>query len=215
MDYKNLNEVEKNELVKQYEPLINKISGQFSERVHCSWEDLKSYAYEGFAIAIQKYDETRSSMNFTQYAAFSIRNNILTSINNELRTVKMSDYNQKAAIKAGASLFNTISIDHNNDNEEDNKSRKIILSTTVKDGFSNGDVFEYLYSRIEDEFPYRDCEMFYRTYGLKDFEVTKNKDIAKMYGISEGRSCQKVTSIIKWIRKDTELCEQLSELINN
>jgi DNA-directed RNA polymerase specialized sigma subunit len=57
--------------------------------------------------------------------------------------------------------------------------------------------------------------MFYRTYGLKDFEVTKNKDIAKMYGISEGRSCQKVMSIIKWIRKDTELCEQLSELINN
>lgn len=215
MNYKNLNETEKNELVKQYEPLINKITKQFFGNVICAWEDLKSYAYEGFAIAIQKYDGERSEMNFTQYAAYSIRNNILTSLNNESRTVKMSDYHQKAAIKAGITLFNTISIDHTSDNEEDNKSRKIVLSTVMRDGFSNGDVFEYLYSRIEDEFSQRDCEMFYLTFGLKDYEVTKNKDIAKMYGVSEGLSCQKVMKIVKWIRQDNDLCEQLSELLNN
>jgi DNA-directed RNA polymerase specialized sigma subunit len=93
MNYKTLNEVEKNQLVEQYEPLMNKLVAQFiNDNVKCSWEDLKSYAYEGFALAIQKYDETRSSMNFTQYAAYYIRNNILLSLNNELRTVKLSAY---------------------------------------------------------------------------------------------------------------------------
>lgn len=213
MNYKNLNDVEKNELVKQYEPLINKITKQFFTNVLCEWDDLKSYAYEGFAMAIQKYDGERSEMSFTQYAAYAIRNNILTSLNNESRTVKMSDYQQKSAIKSGLTLFNTISIDHTSDNDEDNKSRKIVLGATVSDGFSNGDVFEYLYSRIESEFPKRDCEMFYLTFGLKDHDVTKNKDIAKMYGVSEGLPCQKVMKIIKWIRKDSELCEQLSELL--
>jgi hypothetical protein len=136
-----LNETEKNELVKQYEPLINKISGQFFESVHCSWEDLKSYAYEGFAIAIQKYDETRSSMNFTQYAAFSIRNNILTSINNELRTVKMSDYNQilleptidQAGMKHAESIIESF------------VSKALKLSESI----NNGDVFSFNLSKEE------------------------------------------------------------------
>lgn len=215
MNYKNLNEFEKNSLVKQYEPLINKLVNQFFSKVQCPWEDLKSYAYEGFSIAIQKYDEKKSAMSFSQYAAFAIRNNILTSLNNELRTVKLDAYAQKKMIEVGVSTFNTISLDHNSDDESENKVRKIILSTLVKDGFSNGDVFDYLYSRVEDEFSYRDCEMFYRTFGLKDFEVTKNKDIAKIYNISEALSCQRVSRIVKWIRKDTDLCEQLSELLNN
>ena len=76
MNYKALNEVEKNQLVLQYEPLINKLVNQFFKNVQCSWDDLKSYAYEGFALAIQKYDSSCSTMNFTQYAAFAIRNNI-------------------------------------------------------------------------------------------------------------------------------------------
>ena len=95
----NMTELEKNTLVQQYEPLINKITKQYSDKVKASWEDLKSMAYEGFAIAINTYDETRSSMTFAQFAGFAIRNNILTSLNNELRTVKLSAYAQKKAIE--------------------------------------------------------------------------------------------------------------------
>jgi RNA polymerase sigma factor (sigma-70 family) len=214
MNYKTLNEVEKNQLVEQYEPLMNKLVAQFiNDNVKCSWEDLKSYAYEGFALAIQKYDETRSSMNFTQYAAYYIRNNILLSLNNELRTVKLSAYAQKQVEKRGGSSFNMISIDSCGIDDETEHYRKIILSEIVEDKFSNGDVFEYLYTRLEEEFPYRECQMFYQTFGLKDFDVMKNKDIAKFHGVSEGLSCQKVSKIIKWIRKDNELCEQLSMLL--
>ena len=213
MNYNNLNEVEKNRLVKQYEPLMNKLVNQFFKKVQCPWEDLKSYAYEGFSLAIQKYDENKSSMSFTQYAAFAIRNNILTALNSELRTVKMDAYAQKITAENGIPSFNMISIDSCTNDDESEHYRKIILSEVVEDKFSNGDIFEYLYSRIEDEFSYRDCEMFYKTFGLKGFDITKNKDIAKLYNVSEGLSCQKVSKIIKWIRKDNDLCEQLSLLL--
>ena len=213
MNYNNLNEVEKNQLVKQYEPLMNKLVNQFFKKVQCPWEDLKSYAYEGFSLAIQKYDENKSSMSFTQYAAFAIRNNILTALNSELRTVKMDAYAQKITAENGVPAFNMISIDSCTNDDESEHYRKIILSEVVEDKFSNGDIFEYLYSRIEDEFSYRDCEMFYKTFGLKGFDITKNKDIAKLYNVSEGLSCQKVSKIIKWIRKDNDLCEQLSLLL--
>ena len=139
MNYKNLNEVEKNQLVKQYEPLINKLVAQFiNGNVKCSWKDLKSYAYEGFAIAIQKYDDSRSTMNFTQYAAFSIRNNILTALNNELRTVKLDAYAQKVVEKQGGSSFNMISIDSFTQDDETERCRKIVLSEVIDDKFSNG-----------------------------------------------------------------------------
>ena len=49
-----MNENEKNNLVKQYEPLVNKITKQFADKVNVSWEDVKSMAYEGLAIAKRK-----------------------------------------------------------------------------------------------------------------------------------------------------------------
>lgn len=212
MDYQNLSEQEKNKLVAQYQPLINKLVNQFFSKVSCSWDDLQSYAYEGFALAICKYDVERSTMDFTQYAAYSIRNNILNSLNNELRTVKLDAHAQKIILEQGGSLFNTISIDHKSNDDEEIKCQKIVLSAVADEKFSNGDVFEYLYSRLEDEFPYRECEMFYRTFGLKGFDQLKNKEIAPLYQVSEGLVSQKMKKIVTWIKKDTELCEQLSLL---
>lgn len=212
MNYRNLSEREKNKLVTQYQPLINKLVNQFFSKVSCSWDDLQSYAYEGFALAICKYDVERSTMDFTQYAAYSIRNNILNSLNNELRTVKLDAHAQKIILEQGGSLFNTISIDHKSNDDDEIKCKKIVLDAVVDEKFSNGDIFEYLYSRLEDEFPYRECEMFYRTFGLKGFDQLKNKEIAPLYQVSEGLVSQKMKKIVTWIKKDTELCEQLSLL---
>ena len=40
MNYKSLTQSEKNSLAKQYEPLVNKITKQFVERVKVSWDDV-------------------------------------------------------------------------------------------------------------------------------------------------------------------------------
>ena len=79
--------------------------------------------------------------------------------------------------------------------------------------FDDGDIFGYFFSRMEEKFPKRECEMFYMTFGLKGFDETPNQDIAKFFGVSEGLISQKKKKIIEWIRKDTELCEMLSNLL--
>lgn len=214
MDYRNLSESEKNQLVEQYQKLINRMINQFYKKGYTTWDQLESMALEGFALAIYNYDSERSTMTFTQYAAFSIRNNILTSLDNELRVVKLSAYAQKKVTEAGGTTWNTVPLDtSNNSDDSDRPSKEVELGAYTKAKFDDGDVFEYLYSRVEDEFSDRDCTMFYKSFGLKSFEVTPGKVIAQEFGVSEGCVSQRIKRIATWIRKDDELCEMLSNLI--
>ena len=212
-----MNEREKNELVLKYEPLVNKLTKQFVDKVHAPWEDIKSYAYEGLAIAMNTYDSERSSMTFTQFAGFAIRNNILTSLNNELRTVKLSAYAQKKAIEMGEATFNTVSIDSACTSDSENNcisTTKYWASLSAPAKFDDGDIFETLYSKLEEKFSPRDCEIFYMTFGLKDYDVIKGKDIAEHFNISRSSVSIKVNVIISYIRKDEDLMEILSNLLN-
>lgn len=211
-----MTDIEKNALVQQYEPLINKITKQYSDKVKASWEDLKSMAYEGFAIAINTYDSTRSKMTFAQFAGFAIRNNILTSLNNELRTVKLSAYAQKKAIEKGDAVFNSVSIEANWDSDSERiggPKQKDMINLRQEAKFDDGDIFETLYSKLEENLPMRDCEIFYRTFGLKNFEEEKGKDIAVYFGISRALVSIKLKSVIQFIQKDEELVEVLSNLL--
>lgn len=213
-----MTDIEKNALVQQYEPLINKITKQYSDKVKASWEDLKSMAYEGFAIAINTYDPERSSMTFKQFAGFAIRNNILTGLNNELRTVKLSAYAQKKAVERGDAVFNSVSFDTDWSIGDENRNvgikwRKEYDKLSQEAKFDDGDIFETLYSKLEENLPLRDCEIFYRTFGLKDFEEEKGKDIAVYFGISRALVSIKLKSVIQFIQKDEELVEVLSNLI--
>lgn len=198
-----------------YNPLVNKIVKQFFEKGTTSWDQLLSMAYEGLALAMNNYDPWRSDMNFTQYAAFSIRNNILTSLDNELRVVKLSNYAQKKAIEYGESLWNSVSIDaltsKNDDDHTVNKENILNIYENAK--FDDGDVFEYLYMRLESNFPQRECLMFYKTFGLKGYEELKGKDISKELGVSEALVSQKISKIKSWIRKDRDICEMLQNLM--
>ena len=206
-------EKERNELAKQYEPLVNKLTKQYTSRIQVEWNVVKSMAQEGLVIAMNSYDETKSKMTFTQFAAFAIRNNILSKLDEELRTVKLSSYAQKKVKEAGESLFNTVSIDQPIPADTDIKPREIVMGMYENAKFDDGDVYDYLYSRIDEKFTERDCKIFYKTFGLKGEEEMKGKDIAAEMGISEGLVSQKVKKIVTWIRKDNELCEMLSNLL--
>ena len=197
----------------RYEPLVNKMVNQFFSKGLTTWDQLKSMAYEGLVIAMNTYDYQRSTMNFMQFAAFAIRNNILTSLDNELRTVKMSNYMQKKASKRGDASYNTVSLDCNTDDPNESRNKEFKFNAYTKPVFGDGDVFEYVYNRLEDQFPERDCLMFYKSFGLKGFEDTKGKDIAKEYGVSEGLVSQKIKKMTSWIRKDNDICEMLSNLL--
>lgn len=225
MTYANISETEKNALVKKYEPLIAKLVNQFFSKGVAQWDQLKSMAYEGFALAINNYDEDRSKMNFTQYAAFSIRNNILNGLNNELRTVKLSAYAQQKCKEwygedAKAATFNTVSLttissggrgDGYNGNDGCSMEFKLGLYANAK--FADGDIYDYLYYRIESQFPKLTCEMFYHTFGLNDYDKLKGVELTKKFKVSATTVSIRVNRVIKWIREDNELCEMLANLI--
>ena len=216
-----MNIAEQNALVAKYEPLVNKLTKQFVDKVNVPWDDVKSMAYEGLAIALNSYDPDRSKMSFLQYAGFAIRNNILTGLNNELRTVKLSAYAQKKAVECGDAVFNSVSIDYsNNDNPTDSgygftgaPKRNEWSKLSTSDKWSDGDVFETLYSKLEENFSARDCEIFYMTFGLKNYVETKGKDIAEYFGISRSLVSVKIKGIIGFIQKDTDLVEILANLL--
>lgn len=224
MNYQNLSELEKNQITKQYERLVNKIINQFFQKGVASWNILNSMAWEGFALALNNYDETRSKMNFTQYAGFSIRNNILSCLNEELRTVKLSAYAQQKTKEwyGESATFNTISLEKicgNNSQESnseysDNRSGKSEFKYGLyeHDKFSDGDVFEYMYRRLEDKFNQLECDIFYYSFGLKDYNTLKGIEIAKKFNISPSAVSVKVKKITEYIKKDTELCEMLQNL---
>jgi DNA-directed RNA polymerase specialized sigma subunit len=119
----------------------------------------------------------------------------------------------------GEALFNSVSIDviNNASNSESvnvgpKKSEWVrCLSEDAK--FSDGDVFETLYTQLSSKFSARDCEIFYRTFGLNGFDEDKGKDIADMYGISRSLVSIKVNKIIAFIRNNEELVEILSNLL--
>ena len=213
-----LTEKEKNELVAKYEPLVNKLTRQFSTKASMAWNDIKSMAYEGLVIAIDKYDDQRSSLTFMQYAAWSIRNRILTSLDNEARVVKLNAYAQEKLRESGQSTFNQVSIDRTMTDEYGSSSRleaqiSETYELTINDEDSEENVFKYLYDRIEEEFSVRDCMIFYKSFGLKDInEPMKGKDIAKELGISEAYVSIRTKKIINWIRADKKLNELLHDI---
>lgn len=213
-----MTEFEKNKLTKQFEPLINKITKQFIDKGVGQWDEVKSMAYEGFVIAMNNYNPSKSKMSFMQFAGFAIRNNILTCLNNELRTVKLSAYAQKKAVERGEAVFNTVSLDIDWTIGDDNCNRgkkfnREFNKLSQEATFADGCTFETLYTKLEDHFELRDCEIFYRTFGLKDFDEEKGKDIAKYFGISRSLVSIKLKAIITYIKQDEELIEVLSNLL--
>lgn len=217
MDYKNLNEREKNELAKQYKNLVVKLIHQYYSQCQNSrimdWSQIESMAWEGFALAINTYDSDRSKMTFTQFAAYAIRNNILHCLDEEMRTVKLSAYAQKKVMARGETTWNSVSIDTPINDDDKKISQDIKFGIYENAKFGDGDIFDYLYSRLEGEFSDRDCQMFYMSFGLKgEKECYKGKDIAKKFNISEALVSRRIKQMTSWIRKDEEICEMLQNL---
>ena len=204
-----------NELVKQYKPLINKITFQFYNRIKMiSWEDTLSMAYEGFALAAKNYDEARSKLTFGQYAAWCMRNNILTSIDNELRTVKLSNYAQKRTTKLGHSTYNTVSI--TNIEEKDstwlNHSREYVFGLYEEQPKTNEDINLLILPFIKRKFGEKKCDIFEKYFGIGNYLDNKIpvKDIAKYHNCTSGYISQQIKRMIKAIQNNSKLIDQVS-----
>ena len=214
---------ERNTIAKDYEPLVNKITKQMYTKNagRISWDDIKSMAYEGLVIAMNTYDPNRKTkngkpLNFTQFAAWSILNNIRTKLSEECRTVKMSAYMQAKAVEKGLSTFESKGFEDTPDDDENVNSSKIFnsLKNTLYSNpkWEDGDIESFIYMKIESKFDKMDVELFYRFYGLHGYEEEKVMDLADELNVTSGRISQRIKKVVNYIKEEAELCEAIARL---
>lgn len=208
------------EIALQYQPLVHKITNQWKDRLPLTQQDILGFAEQGLVVAINTYDPKKKNKNtgkvgkqtFKQYAAWCILHEILNGANNEGHIVKMSAYHQKKRKESGSSTYIYKSINIAYDDEGEYRGNIPELSETDP-YIGMSDVYNKLYTHIEQNFSKRDCDVFYRFYGLKNKEPEQGKKIAESYDISPCTVTLITKKIIKSIQQNPDLCEELEELL--
>ena len=184
----------RNAAAKMYTPLVYKIADQERKKEvgWMSFDDLLAAGYEGLALALNDYNPSKGSLK--TYVGYSI----LHAIQNEREANghTLSGTNSWAETYHGDTI-DGVSIDSIVGHDDDEFDQDHLAFLGIEDdhrhidreaGKRVEDYLEELYKIIDNKFSSRDCNIFYRYFGLKDFygQKEKSKDIAKEYGMSEG-----------------------------
>lgn len=199
---------ERENLFLKYKNLMFKIVNQYVGKLPLPFDDIVGSAMEGFTRALNTYKEG-TSQNFQQYAAWCMRNMILTSANEEGHIVKFNAYQQKKAKERGESTFITQSISNIYEETQEDKLEILGIEDPEVDNLSYEDVFSNLFSWLEFNFSKRDCEIFYMYFGLNGRESLKGIDIAKQFNVSAATITVINKKIIKKIKENPNMLEAL------
>lgn len=200
-------ETERNELAKKYTPLVKKISHQMLNQCSLEYDEIEGFAWVGLVLAMNNYDASKSSMSFTSYAAYGIRNAILNGINDTGRTIAISYYKQKKMKENGEEMPSSISLNKNFDNEDH------LASLGFEEDVLLENPWDILIQKLKENFDEEWVDMFCSLYGLDGHAVEKGKDIAARLGVSGCLVTKRTKKIIKFIQDDAELSEILRDLL--
>lgn len=209
-------------IIKKYGALIEKLIRQYVDKCPLSKEDLRSAAMVGLINAMNTYKNPEEleklgktgKMNFTSYAAFCIKHQIIEDITNYGTDVKISRYYQNKLKDEGESVMREISIDNTLFNDDGDKAANLDTffgladDDTQIDNYEKEDIYKKLFKYIESKFSTRDCIILYKTWGVNGYKREKVKDIAKELGISSPAVVQACNRIIKFISTD-KYCKNL------
>lgn len=215
-------------IVKKYIPLIEKLVKQYVDKCPLSKEDLRSAAMVGLIQAMDTYKNPEEleeigksgSMNFTSFAAYCIRNQIIKDITEFGRDVKISRYYQNK-LKDNEESAIEFSIDNIKKDSDDDNAMSIDRFFSLSDSdsgisdYEKEDVYKKLFKYLESKFSSRDCIILYKTWGVNGYKREKVKDVAKELGISSPAVVQACNRIIKFIAND-KYCKNLySDLLES
>lgn len=208
---KPLTQREKEEYARKYTPLVYKIANQNRDKTPLSYEDMLGFGFEGLADAMNTYKEN-SSQSFLQYAAYRIYYFIMNGANREGHIVAFSDYQQKKAKAEGRTtyLFKSISSYVGEDGEEHMNIHEPRVNPEIT---RVGKVLEDLKSFVSTRFTKRDTDIFFQTFGLGEKDDVPRIQIAKQYGVSSAAITYVNQRIIKTIKEDDTLREELEDLL--
>lgn len=204
----------RNAVAKMYTPLVLKLVNNYIGKSSLDRAALISAGMLGLANAINTYDKDKSKMTFKSYAGYCIVQSILSDMNDLSHTISTNWY----GVKNGA-VVDTHSLDSFMGGDGDDDFNNDHLAALGEyDNYDLDDkrkVFDELYKMLESKFSTRDCDIYYRYMGLKDYWGLrqKSKDIAKMYGMSEGNIKNAVVNKInKYIQNSPKAMSLMREI---
>ena len=209
----------RNACAKQYMPMVHKIVNGYVGQSRLSKPELMSAALQGFADAMNDWRKNgdESAVPFKTYAAYRVKQQIITDINTYSYSVKTNWYGVK---KMGASLLTAISLD-GSPKDEDGEFKQDRLKCLGTDPNYNltpaeQDNWDELFKIIENTFKQRDVDIFYRYLGLKGYAKEKGKDIAKSLGISPQLVVNVVKEVVlKTLKKNPKAMEILTDICSS
>lgn len=201
----------RNATAKQYTPLVFKLANKYVGKSKLDRAELISAGMMGLASAINDYDREKSDMTFKSYAAYRIA----YAIQDDMRDngYSLSGYSWDAIKKIDPSELYAWSLDAIPKDEDGSYNNDHLASLGEEDDYRWIDIdkdtekyFNALFKILDDKFSARDCDIFYRFYGMNGRTKEKSKDIAKSYGMSEGNIRNSIINkILNFIKKEPKL----------
>jgi RNA polymerase sigma factor (sigma-70 family) len=194
----------RNAVAKMYTPLVFKIVSKYIGTSSLDRAALISAGMYGLAYAIDNFDKERANGgSFKTFAAAQIENAIKTDITTNSRTVTTNWYGLKNGTAVSTTSLTDLATNSDGDYSDDHFDA--LAEYDDYDSKDKEKIFAELYKLLESKFSVRDCDIYYRYMGLKDYfgVKQKSKDIAKMYGMSEGNIKNSVINKINKFIKDT------------
>jgi DNA-directed RNA polymerase specialized sigma subunit len=224
----------KNKVAKEYMPMVNKIAKMFVGKSAFTFSDLVSSGTEGLYNAMLNYrkpetndaesldisDDERKALldakrkKFEQYAKYRIIYQIKHDINYLSHTVTMGQYEYRKKHRNGESTHITQSIDQTFGDGENQIDRMLSLAEQP-DAFKGGDIddtIKLITKRLEEEFPMKKCEIFYRLFGVNGRQRVKARTIADELGVDETQIARTKRQMVTFLQTDKKLLRALSEL---
>lgn len=218
-EFKDKTPNELNSMVNQYKPLIEKIVNQQwnsmtpRQQETLEKDDIRGYALEGFARALNDYDDKRSKMTFKQYVAFTMKNNCLTGINEDSRTIKVSFYNQGKLKDKNQSTILTTSIERIIPNSDDDTAQDHFSFLGIDNENEIENPIDVLVDYVKRRFDSKTNDMFLSFYGLDGRKDEKGKDIAARYNVSSASVSLRIKNVIDDIKENKQIKESLMSLL--
>lgn len=210
-------------VAKQYSPIVFKIVRQFVGKSPLDKSELLSAGMEGLTYAMNTFRKSDSkeldnegkkakSVSFKSYVSWSVRNKILTDINNNSHTVKLGQYYYDKLSKSEEGLPSFMSIDKTRDNEDFDVDYFADLSTNDS-GRKDEDIkWEKIIKIISDKFSQRDVTIFLKSFGLGNYEKMRGNQIAKEFKITPPMITIVVKNIINFLKTDRMTRDILSDI---
>lgn len=209
----------RNAAAKIYTPLVLKIANQYVGKTRLDKASLISAGAEGLSKAMNDWNKEGKEgkkTTFRTYASYRIAQSILDEINTVGHTFSGTNwYNTE---KLGAAMLDAVSLDGMVDQDDDFKQDHLAALgsvETVKDYEGEQKNWQEIYKMIEDKFPTRDVDIFYRYFGLGPYykKRQKVKDIAKEFGMSDGNIQNSIISkILKFLRTNHKAMSLISDI---